>query len=62
MIEVILDRILDVAGNTDRDQLFLRLALEFGIGNEDREHAPGSADNVFRRDDRGTLVTHQLRV
>src|SRR5690606_13239026 len=45
-----------------RVQLLLRLSLETGIANEDREHEAGAAEEIFRRNARGAPAAHQFPI
>src|SRR5688572_11688450 len=62
VIEMILDGGLDQTGRFGACQLFLGLALELRIADEQRQDHHGAADQVFRRDLPGLAVADQLAI
>ncbi len=53
---------LDELGGLDADQLFLGLALELRLLDEDRDEAGGAVDHVVGGDDRALAVAGQLGI
>ena len=62
MVEPVLHRLFDKTGGMLGDQLFLGLALELRVTDEDRQHDGRAAQNIVRRDLRGALVADQVAI